>query len=102
MKYQNKSKLPNLMMYSPRISPTNNHTLIEKLSLLKLMMNIQLNSTDVQNVDTLGVITHNTFIQKNIDNLTLNLIKHKKENRVLRELYPQDFKKSSQILEKLL
>ena len=56
----------------------NKSKLIGSLSLVKSMMNTQLNSIDVQNVDTLDVISHNTFIQKNGDNLTLNLIKHKK------------------------
>lgn len=65
-------------------------------------MNTQLNSIDVQNVDTLVEKMNNTFISNGRHNLTLNLIKHKKENRVLRELYPQDFSKPAKILEELL
>jgi hypothetical protein len=37
-----------------------------------------------------------------LDNGNLNSIKNKKENRVLRKLYSQDFTKPRQILEKLL
>lgn len=64
--------------------------------------NLMMNSTDPQSVDTIGEISYASVLYQNyIDSLVLNLI-NKKENRVLQELYPQDFKKSSQILEKLL